>query len=255
MKRPRLSIVTPIKGAEARHVIRLCKLLSLQAGDLEHVVQIAPGEKQILTILGEFSHQYCLRVFEEPDMGLYDAIAKGMAKANGELLGWLGVDDTLMPDAVNSVVSCFAANPEVRWLTGLLSHRYEAVDGSAVMSAPQGALGFLQQESMFWHRELWASAQGSDVLRRYKYAADFWLWRAFAEKAELITLCAVLAGFTVRSGQVSEVHKERYLAECGPPPGALKTAGARMIALGATLFPGRRLKRLREIVPSKKGYK
>ena len=46
-------------------------------------------------------------------------------------------------------------------------------------------LPFIQQESTFWKKELWEKSKGS-LIRNYKMAGDFQLWKNFANSATCV---------------------------------------------------------------------
>jgi hypothetical protein len=46
-------------------------------------------------------------------MGQVNTLNKGWGLAKGDILGWIGADDALLPGAVSAAVACFAANPQV----------------------------------------------------------------------------------------------------------------------------------------------
>ena len=49
----------------------------------------------------------------EPDKGHSDAINKGIARTRAPIVGWLNSDDVYYPGALQSVLTCFEANPSV----------------------------------------------------------------------------------------------------------------------------------------------
>jgi glycosyltransferase involved in cell wall biosynthesis len=53
-----------------------------------------------------------LTCYSAADEGAADAINKGFAKARGEILAWLGADDTYLPGAVGKAVAALTANPD-----------------------------------------------------------------------------------------------------------------------------------------------
>ena len=96
------------------------------------------------------------------------------------------------------------------------------VSGNAGTAYPQqyiqngwfrdGLAGYLQQESMFWRRSLWERAGGLDL--KLGLAADFDLWRRFAEHADLVSVNVPLAMFRQRPGlQRSSTESTHYEAE------------------------------------------
>jgi glycosyltransferase involved in cell wall biosynthesis len=159
----------------------------------------------------------------ERDRGLYDGLAKGLRRATGDIVGWLNAGDVLHPGAFDALAGAFTF-PGVRWVTGY--HAVALESGPLVtVSAPwiyrRGALRaglhngrvlpFLQQEATFWRRDLMDDLDW-DAFARCRLSGDGWLWARFAERAEVVSLHAVLAEFRIHAGQLSE-DLERYLTE------------------------------------------
>jgi glycosyltransferase involved in cell wall biosynthesis len=61
---------------------------------------------------------YTLRVFKEPDAGMYDAINKGIAKISGDLWAWLNCDEQYLPGTLAYVTEWFSRHPETDILCG-----------------------------------------------------------------------------------------------------------------------------------------
>ena len=205
------------------------QMMRLQEANFEHIVQDGLSEDDTLAQLDAYRAQYPLRVYSECDEGPYDAIARGFARANGEILGWLGADDYYLPWTLRTVECVFSAHPEIDWIIGMPAFGYG--DGKVVKVNPlapyyvqslirkgwyrPGCLGFIQQEAMFWRRRLWESVDGASVLRQFRYASDYFLWRSFAAKVELVTVASVFGVFVSRSQQISQARQADYFSEVG----------------------------------------
>jgi hypothetical protein len=144
---------------------------------------------------------------------------KGFAQTRGEIMGWLGSDDMLLPGALGVVREIFDAFPDVEWVTTLYPLTWD-VEGRAVRCdagrgfsrasllhgehLPGGPTfaGWVQQESTFWRRSLWerTGARLDDSLR---LAADFDLWLRFAAEADLVGVRTPLGGFRAHGEQLS----------------------------------------------------
>ena len=75
---------------------------------LEHVVVDGGSGDATLAILGERERPWRL-VRSEPDKGIYDAMNKGLARASGDVIGFLNSDDFLgSPDVLATIASAFA---------------------------------------------------------------------------------------------------------------------------------------------------
>ena len=55
---------------------------------------------------------YTLRIFKEPDAGMYDAINKGIEKISGDLWAWLNSDEQYLPGTLAYVVKWFSENQD-----------------------------------------------------------------------------------------------------------------------------------------------
>lgn len=230
-----ITIVTPVFNGELA-IQQTLDSLALQKPVFEHIVMDAGSKDGTLAIVRANQSRYLLRLFSQPDEGLYDAIQRGFQNSNGDLLGWINAGDTYFPWTFNVVQEVFNRYPDVEWITGVPFTRYKTrgtstldpfcpVYSKKIISNGwhNGAhLPCLQQESMFWRRSLWERSNGADVLRgqgRGKgYASDYKLWRRFAQFSELRTVCTVLAAFEVAPGQITDKHLAAYRKECGVDP-------------------------------------
>lgn len=166
-------------------------------------------------------------LISERDDGQYHGIQKGMSLATGEVMAWLNGDDVYCPWTLSVVGEIFARFPDVDWIVGTSSFmngrgQCTRVSGNSGTAAPRSYIrngwfrpqlaGYLQQESMFWRRSLWDRVGGLDLSLRL--AADFDLWRRFAEHAELHAVNVPLALFRQRPGvQRSSAAQHAYEAE------------------------------------------
>ena len=237
-----ISIVTPVYNGLPQ-IRRTLESLARQSVPFEHIVMDACSPDGTGAAASEYQGRYNLTVVSEPDEGFYDAIAKGFARTQGNVMAWLNAGDVYMPSTLSLVEWIFDTHPEVDWITGIPAYCYEEKD--AVCTEPiipvysQAVirrgwhngywLPHLQQESMFWRRSLWERAGGDELLRgkgRGKnYACDYHLWRRFARHARLHTVCSVLAAFASTKGQISEKFRRQYYQECGvanPPAYSLR---------------------------------
>jgi glycosyltransferase involved in cell wall biosynthesis len=62
-----------------------------------------------LKILKSYDH---LRLYIEPDEGLYDAVNKAISRARGDLVGWLNADDLYPPGVFEDVAETYLSHSE-----------------------------------------------------------------------------------------------------------------------------------------------
>lgn len=63
--------------------------------------------------LTSHSVKYSLSIFSEKDSGMYDAINKGLSRANGDLCAYLNCDEQYLEGALLWVADWFAKNPNI----------------------------------------------------------------------------------------------------------------------------------------------
>ncbi|MDP1620942.1 MAG: glycosyltransferase family 2 protein [Bacteroidales bacterium] len=116
-KGPEISIVTPSLNQAGFVERTLVSVLEQQVDvPVEHIVIDGGSTDGSLEILEK--HAGNLRYISEPDMGMPDALNKGVTMAKGEIIGWLNSDDMLLPGALQKVVDFFALHPDCLWLYG-----------------------------------------------------------------------------------------------------------------------------------------
>jgi len=200
-----------------------------------------------------------LRVTCEADEGMYDALAKGLAAADGDITCYLPAGEVFDPHAFSVLSEIFSNNAEVQWLTGRTVGRN--ADGQIIDSQlPHpfrrrffqcGMYGtrltVLQQESTFWRTDLNATVD-LDTLRRCRLAGDYYLWKCMSARHELYVVNTHIGAFTVEPGQLSKQEPGAYRRELR----ALRRSPALWERLAALLYrqyvkrvrPGRRARRL-----------
>lgn len=136
-------------------------------------------------------------VIVEPDRGQCDAINKGLALADGRILGWLNSDDTLLAGALATVGEHFAQFPEHGWLIGhgqridqegrplgqLRACGDFTLAGALIRDEPFN----VPQPASFWRRSLWQAAGGLNESLHHAMDFDLWCrWLALGHRPTLI---------------------------------------------------------------------
>lgn len=219
-----ISIITPTYNSEC-YLESCIKSVCEQKTDIEHIVIDGGSTDKTIDILRKYERSYNLRWISELDNGMYDALSKGFKLAQGDILCWLNSDDRYMPWTTQIVEMVFR-NTQVQWCQGIAS--YMNSDGLQYMFRDNRftaerqyirrglhdgqRLGCLQQESMFWRRDLYEKSGGLNT--SLKYAGDFHLWKSFSQYAEIFSVNAILACFRIHEEQKSADRNE-YIKEVG----------------------------------------
>ena len=110
----RFSIITP--SFNPSPWLRLCiASVADQAVDAEHIVQDAGSTDGTLDWLRADGR---VKTFIERDGGMYDAVNRGLRRAQGDILAYLNCDEQYLPGCLQSVETFFRAHPDVDVLFG-----------------------------------------------------------------------------------------------------------------------------------------
>jgi glycosyltransferase involved in cell wall biosynthesis len=113
---PLVSVITPSFNAARFLPATIESVLGQGYPHIEYLIIDGGSTDETLDILRSYAGQltYC----SAPDDGPASAINKGFAKAEGEIVAWLGADDTYLPDAVSKAVEAFALNRDAAAVYG-----------------------------------------------------------------------------------------------------------------------------------------
>lgn len=224
------SIVTPVYNGE-KYIEECILSLKEQYGvKYEHIIMDGGSTDKTMDIIKKYEKSYPVKVVSEKDKGMYDAINKGFMMARGNVLAWLNADDKYMPWTLKMAEKVFE-NTKAQWITGIPAVNVEKNDDIRMQYIMADSpfvycrsylkagfyegrmLGFIQQESTFFTKELWEKA-GGKIPDNYQYAGDYFLWKSFAKYEPLYTVNSILANFRVHGSQKTS-QMDKYYEEIG----------------------------------------
>ncbi len=169
---PTISVITPSFRSSAW--LKLC-IASVADQDLpvEHIVQDAGSDDGTLDWL---TTDQRVKAFVEKDQGMYDAVNRGLKRAQGEILCYLNCDEQYLPGALKQVAHFFRAHPEVEMVFGdfivtdenggYLCHRKVLPplrNHLMVSHLPTFSCGIFFRRELVHRHGLWFDAQLRDV--------------------------------------------------------------------------------------------
>ncbi len=210
---PKISIVTPNYNKAKYLEQTILSVLSQNYPNLEYVIIDGGSTDGSVDIIKKYEDKLAYWV-SEPDKGMYYAIKKGFEHTTGDIMAWINSDDMYHPGALSVVADIFREHEEVRWLTGANTHFDEQGRTVRVWEAAYFShllflmrnYKYVQQESTFWRRSLYEKVGG--VSTNYRLAGDFDLWMRFSRYEKQYMVNALIGGFRVCDGQLSENVQE-----------------------------------------------
>jgi glycosyltransferase involved in cell wall biosynthesis len=201
---PLVSIVTPSFN-QARYLeSTLRSVLDQEYPNLEYILVDGGSTDGSLDIIRRYSDRLAWWVSEK-DRGQTDAINKGLARANGEILAWLNSDDTYEPNAIREAVAFLKDHPGVGLVYGDANFIDE--NGRVVGRFPAAQTSYqrlrqgyvhIPQQSAFWRADLWRKVGPLDPA--FYFAMDYDLWVRLAALAPLQYHPRAWANFRLHTG-------------------------------------------------------
>ena len=209
---PRIAIVTPTFNYGRFLNATIDSVLGQNYPNLFYHVQDAASDDGTVEILKNYGDRISWQ--SKPDGGQSDAINKGFANVDCDIMAYLNSDDILLPGTLAAVAGFFERRPEIDFVYG---HRifidYAGSEiGRAVFPAHDTEAlkyaGYVPQETMFWRRRLWDKI--GPVSTDFHYAMDWdFMLRAEAAGFKVARLRRFLACFRVHDEQKTTRDYER----------------------------------------------
>ena len=165
-----VTIVTPTLNAVDyfRECIESVQASAASDIEIEHV--IVDGGSTDGTV--ELAEACGLRIMTGKDRGIFDAINKGSFSSRGDLLGFLGADDVMLPGGIRAVVDAYRTSG-CRWVVGGIHWIDERGRGLGGLSAPPAwmtprmltCLGWnpIMHMGTYFSREFFIELEGFDI--------------------------------------------------------------------------------------------
>jgi glycosyltransferase involved in cell wall biosynthesis len=177
---------------------------------MEHIVMDGGSQDGTMEVLKRYPH---LRLYSQPDKGMYDAINKGIAQAHGDVIGLLNSDDLYAPGALAAVSAAFTQHPDAQAVVGGVETFADTPAGaSRINTVPAIApeefwyrliQGHPVMNAWFFRREVFSRFGGFDD--RLRWSADRYFLIRIALDGDIrpVPIPQVLYKYRQHSGSVT----------------------------------------------------
>jgi len=200
---PLVSIVTPSFN-QARYIeATIQSVLAQDYPRLEYLVVDGGSTDGTVEIIKKYEGRIGWWVSEQ-DKGQTDAINKGFARAQGQILAWLNSDDTYEPGAVSAAVKYLVDHPQAGMVYGDCNFINETGRTIGKFGSAQTDYRLLRQgyvhipqQTMFFRADLWKQVGPLDP--SFYFAMDYDLWTRLAARTELKYVSQTWANFRLHT--------------------------------------------------------
>ena len=173
----KISIVTPSFN-QGKYIERTLLSVTDQAyPNLEYFVQDGGSKDNTVVLLKKHALNLSGWV-SEADSGQSQAINRGLANTDGEIMAWLNSDDLLLPGALHIVADYFNDHPDVDVVYGnrLLIDENDMEIGRWILPGHDSNVlswaDYVPQETLFWRRRIWQKV-GGKIDESFSFAMDW----------------------------------------------------------------------------------
>jgi glycosyltransferase involved in cell wall biosynthesis len=179
-----VSLVIPIYNSGEFLEKTLRSILMNDLRGVQIIVSDGGSTDQTHQVLDHYEDMFDV-VISEPDEGQSDAINKGFAKANGEILCWLNGDDLFLENALNKVRHFYVENNKPDFIVGnafMTEIDFTPINRFVFSEEKLGfeyllnyAQNHLIQPSVFFSKAAWDKCGPLDIHDHYAMDADLFI--------------------------------------------------------------------------------
>jgi glycosyltransferase involved in cell wall biosynthesis len=214
-----ISVITP-SFQQGKFIERTVQsVINQQIVGIEYLVCDGGSEDETLSILQKYSD--VLSWISEPDKGQADAVNKGLAMTQGDIIAWINSDDIYYPQALKRILDFFETNPRISVVYG----QADWIDEFDNVIAPYPIRSwnyteltkecYLCQPAVFFRRSLIERLGNLNI--DLQYCMDYELWLRYGQTVSFAYLPVKLAGSRLYAsnktfaGRLAAHHEANYM--------------------------------------------
>jgi len=212
----KFTIITPNYNG-SKYLEKCIESVLSQNVDFEHIVVDGASTDSSLKILKKYPH---LKVISEKDLGMYDAVNKGINMARGDIISYINCDDRYPDGSLVKVLNAFSKNNNLDYVYGncrLIDHLENEIYVYKVPPTFNFLLKVITvvpwaQPSIFYKRKVFDKIGFFDI--KYLLAADYhFMKRVILFGFISLRVNTVLSNFMIRDDSLGSKYSKDMKSE------------------------------------------
>jgi len=213
----RVSVITPSYNQAPFLEATIRSVLEQDYPHIEYIICDGGSTDGSVDIIRQYAHRLAYWCSEK-DGGQSEAINKGMARASGEIVGWLNSDDVYMKNGISTIIRGFEAYSHA----GLIYGDLQLIDEQSriIGQHPTRSYNFadqlthrtiIPQPAAFWRRQVLDMV--GPVRQDLHYAMDFEFWIRIGLRFPIIYVPGLIAQFRISGVNKGSAQSAKWGAE------------------------------------------
>jgi len=192
----KVSIITVCLNSEKYIEDTIKSVLKQTYDDIEYIIVDGMSTDNTLNIIEKYRSLFKgrLTVISEKDTGIYNAMNKGIEKANGEIIGIINSDDWYEVDAVANIMEIYNKNKESVIYGAMVNRKENIITKIEIGSYKELPNCMISHPTVFVPQNLYLKFGLFD--EQFRIAADYdFMLKLFSNKVNFKFVNKVIANF------------------------------------------------------------
>jgi len=207
---PMVSVITPSYNCAPYLEETILNIRNQDYPHIEHIIIDGESQDDTIRILQKYRNE--IQWISEPDNGMYDAINKGFAMANGDILTYINTDDLYFSiNTISNVVDEFKKNNSIDFIYGHCAF----IDAQGEILYTYKAPKFYRKYALAFPRAIfqqptcfWRGSAHEPFDSTLKYVGDAKFFRSLCENYTGKRINKIIAKFRIRPDCISFKNRE-----------------------------------------------
>ena len=180
-KEPLITIITSVLNGKEYIEETILSIINQKYKNIEYIIVDGGSTDGTIDVIKRYK-DHIDYWSSEKDMGIYYGFNRGLAKTNGDMIGFVNADDVLHDDAITTLVKYYNKYPEIDFIFGSVKKHWGVLHGYKPWKI-FFSWGFYSSHSTGFFIKKKAADKVGPYNTDFKYSSDYdYFYRMIVEK-------------------------------------------------------------------------